>query len=155
METAIMEQDGSGSRGAPVRAYVSGGRRLGMKLVTAVVRPHCLEDLRIAVAQMGIGNLTVTEIELYEDRVSRTEYYRGHEYRQMWEQRLRVELTVEEDLAEQVTEAVCNIARAGRGEAGQVLWSRIGAAWDWRDNTPGPGRQEEALQKLMTVGGNK
>lgn len=102
---------------------------MAQKLVTAVVRPHCLEDLRLAVAQMGVGNLTVTEIELYEGGVSRTEYYRGNEYRQIWEQRLRIELTVEEDLAEQVTEAVCNIARAGR--------------------------VEEALQKLMTVGGNK
>lgn len=129
---------------------------MGLKLVTAVVRPHCLEDLRLAVAQMGVGNLTVTEIDLYEERAGRTEYYRGNEYRQVWEQRLRVELTVEEDLAEQVTEAVCNIARTGRGEAGQVMWSRIGAAWDWRDNAPGPGQQqeEETLQNLMTVGGD-
>ena len=128
---------------------------MGLKLVTAVVRPHCLEDLRLAVAQMGVGTLTVTEVELYEDRVGRTEYYRGNEYRQMWKQRLRVELTVEEDLAEQVTEAVCNIARAGRGEAGHVMWSKIGAAWDWRDNACGTGQQEEeALQNLLTVGGD-
>lgn len=92
-----------------------------MKLITAVVRPHCLEDVRTAVAQMGLDGMTVTEIAEHGWGLGRTEVYRGAEYRFEWEPRVRIELAVADDLADQVTEAICNLARSSRGGDGRVL----------------------------------
>jgi nitrogen regulatory protein PII len=96
-----------------------------MKLITAVVRPHCLEDVRTAVAQMGLEGLTVTEIEEHWAEKPRTEVYRGAEYRTEWQRRLRVEIVVEDDVSDQVAEAICNIARTGRRGDGRVLVSGL------------------------------
>jgi nitrogen regulatory protein PII len=109
-----------------------------MKLVTAVVRPHCLEDIRTAVAQMGLDGLTVTEIERYGAGKARTEVYRGTEYRSDWEPRLRIELAVADELAHQVTEAICNIARSGRQEDGDVFVSALAEAIRIRTGETGP-----------------
>lgn len=99
-----------------------------MKLITAVVRPHCLEDVRTAVARMGLEGLTVTEIEEHGSGLPRTEVYRGSEYRSDWQPRLRVEIVVEDELADHVTEAICNIARTGRQGDGRVFVSSLAEA---------------------------
>jgi len=109
-----------------------------MKLITAVVRPHCLEDVRMAVARMGLGGLTATEIEQHDARLARTEVYRGGEYRTDWEPRIRIELAVEDDVAEQVTEAICNVARTGRPEDGDVFVSALAGTIRIRTGETGP-----------------
>jgi len=96
-----------------------------MKLITAVVRPHCLEDVRTAVARMGLEGLTVTEMAEHGSALPRTEVYRGSEYRSDWLPRVRVEIVVEDELADQVTEAICNIARTGRHGDGRVFVSSL------------------------------
>lgn len=102
--------------------------RKAMKLITAVVRPHCLEDVRTAVAQMGLEGLTVTEIAEHWAGTPRTEVYRGAEYRTDWQPRLRVEIVVEDDVTDQVADAICNIARTGRPGDGRVFVSALAEA---------------------------
>jgi len=99
-----------------------------MKLITAVVRPHCLEDVRTTVALMGLDGLTACEVQQHGARPWRTEVYRGAEYRTDWEPRVRIELAVADELADQVTEAICNIARTGRDEDGNVFVSGLAEA---------------------------
>jgi len=99
-----------------------------MKLITAVVRPHCLEDVRMAVARMGLDGLTASEVEQHGARAVRTEVYRGAEYRTDWEPRVRIELAVADEVADQVTEAICNIARTGRDDDGNVYVSGLAEA---------------------------
>lgn len=109
-----------------------------MKLITAVVRPHCLEDVRTVVARMGLDGLTATEIEQHGTRMARTEVYRGAEYRTDWEPRVRIELAVADELADQVTEAICNIARTGRPEDGNVFVSALAETIRIRTGETGP-----------------
>jgi len=109
-----------------------------MKLVTAVIRPHCLEDVRTAVAQMGLDGMTVTETTEHGVSRGRTEVYRGAEYRTDWEPRVRIELAVVDDLADQVTEAICNLARSGREGDGSVLVYALTEAVRIRTGETGP-----------------
>jgi len=126
------------ARPGTVRGFPAQGDRKGMKLITAVVRPHCLEDVRMAVARMGLGGLTATEIEQHDARLGRIEVYRGAEYRSDWEPRIRIELAVEDDVVEQVTEAICNVARTGRQEDGDVFVSALAGAIRIRTGETGP-----------------
>lgn len=121
-----------------IHGFQAEGGKKGMKLITAVVRPHCLEDVRMAVARMGLGGLTATEIEQHDVRLGRTEVYRGAEYRTDWEPRIRIELAVEDEVAEQVTEAICNVARTGRREDGDVFVSVLAGAIRIRTGETGP-----------------
>jgi nitrogen regulatory protein P-II 2 len=96
-----------------------------MKLICAVVRPNCLEDIRAAAAQLGLEGLTVSEIEQHAAGAILTEVYRGAEYVSDRQQRIRIELAVADEMADQVTEAICNIARTGREGDGDVYLSTL------------------------------
>lgn len=91
-----------------------------MKLISATIRNWRLDDVREAVAAMGLTGMTVTETGLYGATEARTEFYRGSEYRVDWVARVRVELAVDDSVAEQVVEAICNLARTGRPGDGRV-----------------------------------
>jgi nitrogen regulatory protein P-II 2 len=109
-----------------------------MKLICAVVRPHCLEDIRTAVARMGLEGLTVYETEQHSRGATRIEFYRGTEYSSDWEPRIRIEMAVADDLADQVAEAICNIARTGRAGDGNVFVSALAEAIRIRTGETGP-----------------
>ena len=109
-----------------------------MKLISAVVRPHCVEDVRMAVAMMGLDGLTVSEIEQHDARRVRTEVYRGSEYRSDWEPRLKIDVAVPDEQADQVAEAICNIARTGRMGDGRVLVTNLASAIRIRTGETGP-----------------
>jgi nitrogen regulatory protein P-II 2 len=110
----------------------------GMKLITANVRPHCIDDVRTAVALMGLDGMTVSEIEQHGQDTIRTEVYRGAEYRSAWEAWIRIELAVNDDLADQVIEAICNIARTGRRDDGSVFVTALLEAVRIRTGETGP-----------------
>jgi nitrogen regulatory protein P-II 2 len=92
-----------------------------MKLISALIRPHRLDDVRMVVARMGLVGLTVTEVEQHGAGAPRTEVYRGAEYRFDWQARVRIEVAVEDELTDQVVEAICNVARTGRKGDGRVF----------------------------------
>ena len=96
-----------------------------MKLISALIRPHRLDDVRMGVAQMGLVGLTVIEVEEHGAGAPRTEVYRGAEYRFDWQPRMRIEVAVEDELTDQVVEAICNVARTGRKGDGRVLVSEL------------------------------
>ncbi|MCD0485074.1 P-II family nitrogen regulator [Streptacidiphilus sp. ASG 303] len=93
-----------------------------MKLITAVVKPFKLDDVKTALQELGVHGLTVTEASGYGRQRGHTEVYRGAEYRIDLVPKVRIEVVVEDADAEAVMEAVVAAARTGRIGDGKV-WS--------------------------------
>src|SRR5665213_3120967 len=91
-----------------------------MKLITAVVKPFKVDEVRQAVVDIGIQGVTVTEVQGYGQLPGHAEIYRAAEYRVDFSPRAKIELAVDDSIAEQVIEAVCNVARTGKAGDGKV-----------------------------------
>ncbi|WP_441246407.1 P-II family nitrogen regulator [Kitasatospora sp. McL0602] len=91
-----------------------------MKLITAVVRPQSLGEVRQALTALGVSGLTVTEASGYGRQRGHTEVYRGAEYRIELTPKVRLELVVEDEEAEPVIAAIVTAARTGRIGDGKV-----------------------------------
>ncbi|MCZ4096351.1 P-II family nitrogen regulator [Streptomyces sp. SID13666] len=93
-----------------------------MKLVTGVIKPFKLDEVKTALLELGVHGLTVTEASGYGRQRGHTEVYRGAEYRVDLVPKVRIEVLVEDADAEAVIEAVVNAARTGKIGDGKV-WS--------------------------------
>ncbi|MCZ4121368.1 P-II family nitrogen regulator [Streptomyces sp. H39-S7] len=93
-----------------------------MKLVTGVIKPFKLDEVKAALLELGVHGLTVTEASGYGRQRGHTEVYRGAEYRVDLVPKVRIEILVEDADAEVVIEAVVNAARTGKIGDGKV-WS--------------------------------
>jgi nitrogen regulatory protein P-II 1 len=91
-----------------------------MKLVTAIVKPFTLDDVKAALEQLGLLGMTVSEVRGYGRQKGHTEVYRGAEYSVDFVAKLRVEVLVEDDVADRTVDAVVNAARTGRIGDGKV-----------------------------------
>ncbi|MEV4332632.1 P-II family nitrogen regulator [Streptomyces sp. NPDC049597] len=93
-----------------------------MKLITAVVKPHRLDEIKEALQAFGVQGLTVTEASGYGRQRGHTEVYRGAEYTVDLVPKIRIEVLVEDDDAEQLVEVIVKAARTGKIGDGKV-WS--------------------------------
>ncbi|RKE18820.1 P-II family nitrogen regulator [Streptomyces sp. TLI_171] len=91
-----------------------------MKLITAVVKPFKLDEVKTALQELGVHGLTVTEASGYGRQHGHTEVYRGAEYRIDLVPKVRIEVVVEDEDAERVTEAIVAAARTGKIGDGKV-----------------------------------
>ena len=91
-----------------------------MKLVTAIVKPFTLDDVRHAVEAVGVLGLTVTEVQGYGRQRGHTEVYRGAEYAVEFVPKIRVEVLVAEEFADRVVDAILGAARTGKIGDGKV-----------------------------------
>ena len=92
-----------------------------MKMITAVIKPFKLDDVREAVADIGIQGITVTEVKGFGRQRGHTELYRGAEYVVDFLPKAKIELAVADDIAEQVIEAIANTARTGKIGDGKIF----------------------------------
>jgi len=92
-----------------------------MKMITAVIKPFKLDDVREAVAEIGIQGITVTEVKGFGRQRGHTELYRGAEYVVDFLPKAKIELAVADDVAEQVIEAIANAARTGKIGDGKIF----------------------------------
>ena len=92
-----------------------------MKLLTAVVKPFKLDDVREAVSEAGIQGMTVSEIKGFGRQKGHTELYRGAEYSVDFVPKTKIEIAVPDDLVERVAEAIANAASDGRHRRRQDL----------------------------------
>jgi nitrogen regulatory protein P-II 1 len=96
-----------------------------MKLVTAVVKPHKLEDVRAALETFGVTGMTVTEASGYGRQKGHTEVYRGAEYDIALVPKVRIEIVTEDDDAEDIVGIIVKTAQTGRIGDGKVWVSGI------------------------------
>jgi nitrogen regulatory protein P-II 1 len=92
-----------------------------MKQITAVIKPFKLEEVREALGEVGVSGLTVTEVKGFGRQKGHTELYRGAEYVIDFLPKVKVEVVVEDSLAENVVEAIENAARTGRIGDGKIF----------------------------------
>jgi nitrogen regulatory protein PII len=92
-----------------------------MKYIIAVIQPHRLEAVREALAGIGVQGLTVSEVRGFGRQKGQTEIYRGAEYVMQYVPKVKLEIAVDDDIADRVVEAVGNSARTGRIGDGKVF----------------------------------
>ena len=91
-----------------------------MKLVTAVVKPHKWEDVRVALESVGVTGMTVAEVSGYGRQKGHTEVYRGAEYDIALVPKVRLEIVVDDADVEAVVDAITSSAQTGRIGDGKV-----------------------------------
>jgi len=96
-----------------------------MKMITAIIKPFKLDDVRQAVADIGIQGITVTEVKGFGRQRGHTELYRGAEYVVDFLPKAKLELAVSDDVAEQVVEAISNTARTGKIGDGKIFVTEL------------------------------
>ena len=97
-----------------------------MKLVTAIIKPFKLDDVRAALSEIGISGMTVTEVKGFGRQRGHTELYRGAEYVVDFVPKTRIEVAVRDDLSERVVEAIVSSAKTGKVGVGKIFVASIG-----------------------------
>ena len=95
-----------------------------MKLVTAIIKPFKLDDVRAALSDIGISGMTVTEVKGFGRQRGHTELYRGAEYVVDFVPKTRIEVAVSDDLVEQVIEAIVERRPTGKVGDGKIFVTR-------------------------------
>ena len=96
-----------------------------MKMITAIIKPFKLDDVRQAVADIGIQGITVTEVKGFGRQRGHTELYRGAEYVVDFLPKAKLELAVDDAVADQVVEAIAGSARTGQIGDGKIFVSDL------------------------------
>jgi nitrogen regulatory protein P-II 2 len=96
-----------------------------MKLVVAVIKPFKLDDVREALAEVGVQGITVTEVKGFGRQKGHTELYRGAEYVVDFLPKIKVEVAVDDDQVERVVEAITQSARTGKIGDGKIFVSNL------------------------------
>ena len=99
-----------------------------MKLITAIIKPHVLDDVRDELAKAGVQGLTVTEVKGFGRQKGHTEIYRGAEYTVDFVPKMKVETVVRDQLVAAASNAITQAARTGSIGDGKVFVSEIGQA---------------------------
>jgi len=92
-----------------------------MKMVTAIIKPFKLDEVREALSEIGIKGLTITEVKGYGRQKGHTELYRGAEYVIDFVPKVKLELAVNDGQVEQVIETIRNAANSGKIGDGKIF----------------------------------
>jgi len=96
-----------------------------MKLVTAIIKPFKLDDVREALTPLGIQGLTVTEVKGFGRQKGQTEIYRGAEYVVNFLPKVKIEVAVPDDMVDTVVDAIVGTAKTGKIGDGKVFITEI------------------------------
>jgi nitrogen regulatory protein PII len=92
-----------------------------MKLITAIIKPFKLDEVRAALSELGVSGMTVTEVKGFGRQRGHTELYRGAEYVVDFVPKSRIEIAVRNDLLEQVIDAILRTAKTGKVGDGKIF----------------------------------
>ncbi|GAB2890827.1 P-II family nitrogen regulator [Microbulbifer echini] len=92
-----------------------------MKLITAVVKPFKLDDVRTALSEVGVQGMTVTEVKGFGRQKGHTELYRGAEYVVDFLPKVKLELAVDDDMVDAAVEAITKAAQTGKIGDGKIF----------------------------------
>ena len=109
-----------------------------MKLVSAIIKPFKLDDVREALSEIGVQGITVTEVKGFGRQKGHTELYRGAEYVVDFLPKVKIEVAVAADLAEQVIEAISKAANTGKIGDGKIFVFPLEQAVRIRTGESGP-----------------
>jgi nitrogen regulatory protein P-II 2 len=96
-----------------------------MKLITAIIKPFRLDDVRNALSEVGVNGMTVTEVKGFGRQRGHTELYRGAEYVVDFLPKSKIEIAVSDEMAERAIEAIVNAARTGKVGDGKIFVSDV------------------------------
>lgn len=96
-----------------------------MKLITAIVKPFKLDDVRDALSEVGVQGMTVTEVKGFGRQKGHTELYRGAEYVVDFLPKVKIETVVSAENAERVVEAIVEAARTGKMGDGKIFVTEV------------------------------
>ena len=96
-----------------------------MKLVSAVIKPFKLDDVKDALTEIGIKGMTISEVKGYGRQKGHTEIYRGAEYAVNFLPKIKIEIVVTTDMVEKVVDSVIGAAKTGQIGDGKVFVSSI------------------------------
>ena len=111
--TTVPPQGGGG--------VASNQRGSDMKLIMAIIKPFKLDDVREALTPLGVQGLTVSEVKGFGRQKGQTEIYRGAEYHVNFLPKVKIEVVVPDDLADQVIEAITKSAHTGKIGDGKIF----------------------------------
>ena len=97
----------------------------GVKFVTAILRPHKLDDVREALSEVGISGITVTEVKGFGRQKGHTELYRGAEYQIDFLPKIKLEVAIAASKLDTVIEAISNVASSGKVGDGKIFVSNL------------------------------
>ena len=96
-----------------------------MKLITAIIKPFKLDDVREALGSVGVKGITMAEVKGFGRQKGHTELYRGAEYVVDFLPKVKLEMVVDDNLAEQVIEMITNAASTGKIGDGKIFVSPV------------------------------
>ena len=108
-----------------------------MKLVTAIIKPYKLDDVREALSAIGVQGLTVTEVKGFGRQKGHTELYRGAEYEISFIPKVKIEIAIGDNLLDAVIEAIEKSARTGKIGDGKIFVMDLGQAFRVRTGETG------------------
>ena len=97
-----------------------------MKMIAAIIKPFKLDDVREALSDVGVSGITVAEVKGFGRQKGHTELYRGAEYVVDFLPKIKVEIAVDDDLVDQVTEAIVDAAKTGKIGDGKIFVYDLG-----------------------------
>lgn len=109
-----------------------------MKLVSAIIKPFKLDDVREALSEIGVQGITVTEVKGFGRQKGHTELYRGAEYVVDFLPKVKIEVVLADDAVETAVEAIRKAAQTGRIGDGKIFVSNIEEAVRIRTGETGP-----------------
>ena len=110
-----------------------------MKLVTAIIKPFKLDDVREALSEVGVQGMTVTEVKGFGRQKGHTELYRGAEYVVDFLPKVKIEAAIDDALQDQVIEAISKSANTGKVGDGKIFVAALEEAVRIRTGETGPG----------------
>jgi len=109
-----------------------------MKMITAIIKPFKLDDVREALSEIGVQGITVTEVKGFGRQKGHTELYRGAEYVVDFLPKVKIDVAVDTDVAEKVIEAIRGAANTGKIGDGKIFVSTVEDVVRIRTGETGP-----------------
>ncbi len=109
-----------------------------MKIVSAVIKPFKLDDVRAALSEIGIAGMTVCEVKGFGRQKGHTELYRGAEYVVDYIPKVRIDVAVDDDRVDAVIDAIVEAARTGKIGDGKIFVTALEAVVRIRSGETGP-----------------
>lgn len=109
-----------------------------MKLVSAIIKPFKLDDVREALSDIGVQGITVTEVKGFGRQKGHTELYRGAEYVVDFLPKVKLEAAVDDNMVDQVVDAITSVANTGKIGDGKIFVSPLEQVIRIRTGETGP-----------------